>query len=58
MRTTEPVKSAAESIRLRHLIDNRDWEEGLASVFTADAVFDATNVRMALLNLLAIRKRG
>ncbi len=38
------------------LIDNRDWE-GLASVFTADAVFDATDLGMPLLESLdAIRK--
>jgi SnoaL-like domain len=41
---------------LRDLIDNRDWE-GLALVFTADAVFDATDLGMPLLNGLdAIRK--
>ncbi len=42
--------------RYGDLIDNRDWE-GLASVFTADAVFDATDLGMPLLNgLAAIRK--
>ena len=35
--------------RYGDLIDNRDWE-GLASVFTADAVFDATDLGMPLLN--------
>ncbi len=38
------------------LIDARDWA-GLAAVFTADAVFDATDLGMPLLNGLdAIRK--
>jgi len=42
--------------RYGDLIDSRDWE-GLAAVFTADAVFDATDLGMPLLNGLdAIRK--
>ncbi len=42
--------------RYGDLIDARDWE-GLAGVFTTDAVFDATDLGMPLLNGLdAIRK--
>jgi 3-phenylpropionate/cinnamic acid dioxygenase small subunit len=42
--------------RYGDLIDERDWQ-GLETVFTADAVFDATDLGMPLLNGLdAIRK--
>jgi len=42
--------------RYGDLIDNRDWE-GLALVFTPEAVFDATDLGMPLLDGLdAIRK--
>ncbi|HEY2107565.1 MAG TPA: nuclear transport factor 2 family protein, partial [Candidatus Binataceae bacterium] len=43
--------------RYGDLIDERDWE-GLAAVFTTDAVFDATDLGMPLLNGLEKIRQG